>query len=180
MIGTWDDHDYGPNNSGIEHPIKKESQKYGAIAAAQSIEFKGEKMTMQKASQLLKETDESIRKEAFLKITERRMQDVDAFDELFDSLLKKRHEIALNAGFKNFRDYKMEALGRFDYSVQDCYDFHTSVKSVIVPIPEPISKIDLGFTISRCLPIIRSASLVAIWSLPTKPAYLLCILLANT
>jgi alkaline phosphatase D len=28
MIGTWDDHDYGPNNSGIEHPIKKESQKY--------------------------------------------------------------------------------------------------------------------------------------------------------
>lgn len=28
MIGIWDDHDYGPDNSGIENPIKKESQKY--------------------------------------------------------------------------------------------------------------------------------------------------------
>lgn len=28
MIGTWDDHEYGINNSGIENPIKKESQKY--------------------------------------------------------------------------------------------------------------------------------------------------------
>ncbi len=27
MIGTWDDHEYGTNNSGIENPIKKESQK---------------------------------------------------------------------------------------------------------------------------------------------------------
>ncbi len=28
MIGTWDDHEYGTNNSGIENPIKKESQRY--------------------------------------------------------------------------------------------------------------------------------------------------------
>lgn len=28
IIGTWDDHEYGTNNSGIENPIKKESQKY--------------------------------------------------------------------------------------------------------------------------------------------------------
>lgn len=28
MIGTWDDHDFGPNNSGMSNPIKKESQKY--------------------------------------------------------------------------------------------------------------------------------------------------------
>lgn len=27
MIGTWDDHEYGTNNCGIENPIKKESQK---------------------------------------------------------------------------------------------------------------------------------------------------------
>jgi len=27
-IGTWDDHDYGPDNSGIENPMKKDSQKY--------------------------------------------------------------------------------------------------------------------------------------------------------
>lgn len=131
---------YQEKNIPLISAVDEESQKYGAIAAAQSIEFNGEKMTMQKASQLLKETDENIRKEAFLKITERRMQDIDAFDDLFNSLLKKRHEIAVNAGFENFRDYKMEALGRFDYTIQDCYDFHSSIKSVIVPIVKRIQE----------------------------------------
>lgn len=28
IIGTWDDHDFGPNNSGTNHPLKKEAQKY--------------------------------------------------------------------------------------------------------------------------------------------------------
>lgn len=131
---------YQEKNIPLISAVDEESQKYGALAAAQSIEFNGEKMTMQKASQLLKETDEEIRKEAFLKLSDRRLQDVAAFDDLFDSLLKKRHQIALNAGFENFRDYKMEALGRFDYSVQDCYDFHASVKKVIVPIAKKIQE----------------------------------------
>lgn len=131
---------YREQNIPIISEIAEESQKFGSIAAAQTIEYKGEKMTMQKASQLLKETDESIRKEVFIKIADRRREDVDAFNELFNSLLKKRHQVAVNAGFANFRDYMMEALGRFDYSVQDCYDFHTSVKSVIVPIVKKIQQ----------------------------------------
>ncbi len=131
---------YREQNIPIISEIAEESQKFGSIAAAQTIEYKGEKMTMQKASQLLKETDESIRKEVFEKIADRRREDVDAFNELFNSLLKKRHQVAVNAGFDNFRDYMMEALGRFDYSVQDCYDFHTSVKSVIVPIVKKIQQ----------------------------------------
>jgi len=131
---------YREENITLISDVAEESQKYGAIAADQSIEFNGEKMTMQKAAQLLKETDENIRKEAFEKITNRRRQDVDAFNDLFDSLLKKRHAIAVNAGFENFRDYKMEDLGRFDYTVQDCYNFHASVKEVIVPIVKKIQQ----------------------------------------
>ncbi len=131
---------YREQNIPIISEIAEESQKFGSIAAAQTIEYNGEKMTMQKASQLLKETDESIRKEVFVKIADRRREDVDAFNELFNSLLKKRHQVAVNAGFDNFRDYMMQALGRFDYSVQDCYDFHTSVKSVIVPIVKKIQQ----------------------------------------
>lgn len=124
---------YREENIEIISDVAKESQKFGALSAAQSIEHDGETITMQKASSLLKETDEALRKTVFEKIATRRRQDIEAFDELFNTLLAKRHQIAVNAGFKNFRDYKMESMGRFDYSVQDCYDFHTSVKKVIVP-----------------------------------------------
>ena len=129
---------YREENIPIAAEVGEESQKFGAISGAQSIEHNGEKMTMQKASSLLKETDEDLRKIIFDKITNRRREDTNAFNDLFDSLLKKRHQMAINAGFTNFRDYKLEALGRFDYSVNDCYDFHASVKNVIVPIAKKI------------------------------------------
>ena len=125
---------YREENIEIQSKLAEESQKFGSLSAAQSIEHNGEKLTMQQASILLKETDESLRKEVFEKIANRRKEDVDAFDALFDSLLAKRHQIATNAGFENFRDYKMQAMGRFDYNVSDCEDFHQSIKSVIVPI----------------------------------------------
>ncbi len=125
---------YREENVPIQSQIAEESQQYGSLSAAQSIEHNGEKMTMQKASMLLKETDETLRKTVFDKIVSRRAQDYEAFDALFDSLLKKRHQVAVNAGFENFRDYKLEAMGRFDYSVEDCKNFHQSVKTAIVPI----------------------------------------------
>jgi len=131
---------YHKENIQLISEVATESQKFGSLAAAQSIEHDGETLTIQKASSLLKETDEGLRETVFNKISTRRRQDTHSFDELFDTLLKKRHQIAVNAGFKNFRDYKMETLGRFDYSVQDCYDFHSSVKQVIVPIVRKIQQ----------------------------------------
>ncbi|MDG1334361.1 MAG: M3 family oligoendopeptidase [Crocinitomicaceae bacterium] len=136
---------YREENVSINSEIAEESQKFGALTAAQSIEHEGEKLTMQKAALFLKETDESVRKEVFEKISNRRREDVDKLDDLFDVLLKKRHQVAVNAGFENFRDYKMESMGRFDYAVSDCEDFHASVKEVIVPIVRSIkqTKLDL-------------------------------------
>lgn len=124
----------------IQSELAEESQKFGALSAAQSIEHDGEKMTMQKAALFLKETDENLRKEILDKMVVRRAEDIDKFDDLFDSLLQKRHQIAVNAGFDNFRDYKLQSMGRFDYSVQDCRDFHQSVKSAIVPIVKSIQQ----------------------------------------
>ena len=135
---------YKEQNVSIISEVSEEAQKFGALSAKQSIEYKGESLTMQKASTLLKETDEEVRKLVFNKIANRRREDFKVFDELFNSLLQKRHQIALNTGFDNFRDYKMVAMGRFDYSVQDCIDFHTSVKSEIVPLVKKIQQARLN------------------------------------
>ncbi len=43
-----------------------------------------------------------------------------------------------NAGFENYRDYKFKELGRFDYTKEDCYQFHEAVKQHIVPLVEQI------------------------------------------
>ena len=62
---------------------------------------------MQQAAKFLEDPDRKLREEVYRKINERRLQDKDELNELFTSLLKKRHQVALNAGFENYRDYQV-------------------------------------------------------------------------
>lgn len=133
-------------NVPIEAELNELAQKYGAISAAQSIDYLGETMTMQKASQLLKEQDEVVRQTVFDKMVERRRVDTASLDDLYTQLVTKRHALALNAGFQNFRDYKFQALGRFDYSKEDCFDFHHAIKTHIVPLVKEIQAKKLAIT----------------------------------
>ncbi len=52
-------------------------------------------------------------------------------NELFDKLLARRQQVAVNAGFENYRDYKFRELGRFDYGPEDCFRFHEAVREHI-------------------------------------------------
>jgi len=127
-------------NIPLEAEMAEKSQEFSAISGAQSIEHEGKQITMQKAATLLKENDEALRKSIFEKMAERRAKDVDTLDKLFSELIQLRHKIATNAGFDNYRDYKFESLGRFDYTKEDCFEFHKSIKEEIVPLVKKISE----------------------------------------
>jgi oligoendopeptidase F len=116
--------------------METKQQEYGAIAAKMTVEVDGEKMTMQKAAQFLKDTDRSKRQEVYEKMSQRRAADVEKLDVLFDDLIALRQQIAKNSGFDNYRDYMFAAMGRFDYTPEDCADFHTAIEKEIVPIIE--------------------------------------------
>ena len=131
---------YREENVAIEAFLNEKSQEFGAISGAQTIEHEGQQITMQKAAQFLKEQDENLRKQIFDKISNRRRLDVEALDKLYSELIQKRHELAVNAGFENFRDYKFHALGRFDYTKEDCFNFHEAIKTLIVPLVKDIQK----------------------------------------
>jgi oligoendopeptidase F len=124
----------------LESEISEKSQLFGSINGAQTIEYEGEQITMQKASSLLREPNEKLRKEIFEKIVERRKKDTDQLDLLYTELIEKRHQVALNAGFENYRDYKFQSLGRFDYTKEDCFKFHESIEKCILPIVRNIQK----------------------------------------
>ncbi|MGZ4042186.1 MAG: M3 family oligoendopeptidase, partial [Bacteroidia bacterium] len=121
-------------NIPLNTQLQELEQQFGAISGEQSIEYNGEKMTLQKASVYLKDLDRKIREEVYYKIQERRGKDEQALNDLFNKLIGLRHKVAINTGFPNYRDYKHRALGRFDYTVQDCLNFHESVKQHVVPL----------------------------------------------
>jgi len=109
-------------------------QQFGQIAGKMTISVEEKEYTLQQAAKFLESSDRKLREEVYLKIQERRFQDRDTLNHLFDQLVSKRHQIAQNAGFTNYRDYKFKELGRFDYTPQDCYHFHASIREHVVPL----------------------------------------------
>lgn len=121
-------------NIPLERDVQEEQQKFGSISAVQTITYNGEEMTMQKGSLFMKKTDRSIRETVYNLLKARKQEDVQKLNDLYTHLTQLRNKIALNAGFKNYRDYKFAELGRFDYTVQDCFDFHEAIAQEIVPV----------------------------------------------
>ncbi|MGK0277946.1 MAG: oligoendopeptidase F, partial [Litorivivens sp.] len=118
----------------LQSEIAQFSQEYGARIGAMEVEMDGETMTMPKAASELQKTDRSRRQLVWEAIQSVRNEAIEELDELFTKLRDKRHQVATNSAFTNFRDYKFEEMGRFDYSKEDCFDFHDSIARQIKPI----------------------------------------------
>lgn len=120
--------------------LQQKEQHFATIAGAMTINVDGKEITLQQASNYLKNNNRGIREEVYRKIVERRYADNEVLDQLFDELITLRHKVALNAGFPDFRDYMFAALGRFDYTAQDCFDFHKAIAEEIVPLADAIHR----------------------------------------
>ena len=125
-------------NIPLQAELSVMQQQFGVISGAMTIEVDGQEYTMQQAGKFLHSHDRALRESVYRKINERRIVDKDALHNLYSELIAKRHQVAVNAGFDNYRDYKFIELGRFDYTKEDCYNFHDAVKQHIVPLVEKI------------------------------------------
>jgi oligoendopeptidase F len=120
----------------IELYVQEEQTKnnYYKITGSMTVEHNGEELTLQQAGALLNSADRAERAAVYQKMVERRLEDKAALDDLFNALLAIRHQIALNAGFENFRDFKLKQLGRFDYGVKECEQFHDAIEHSLIPL----------------------------------------------
>eukprot|EP00611_Tribonema_gayanum_P028679 TRINITY_DN7452_c0_g1_i3.p1 TRINITY_DN7452_c0_g1~~TRINITY_DN7452_c0_g1_i3.p1 ORF type:complete len:283 (+),score=1.27 TRINITY_DN7452_c0_g1_i3:34-882(+) len=125
-------------NIPLQAELSVMQQQYGAIAGKMTVEVEGQEYTLQQAAKFLESHDRSLREQVYRQIQERRLQDKDAMHDLYSKLIEKRHQVAKNAGFDNYRDYKFVELGRFDYNKEDCYQFHEAVKLHVLPLIEKI------------------------------------------
>ena len=113
-------------------------QQYGAVAGKMTIEQEGQEYTLQQAAKFLESENREIRESVYRKIAERRLLDKDALNDLYSKLIEKRHQIGLNAGFANYRDYKFAEMGRFDYTPASCFQFHEAVSKEVMPLVDSI------------------------------------------
>ena len=115
-------------------------QQFGVISGKMTVEVNGEEFTLQQATKFLENNDRSLRQSVYRKIAARRLQNKEEMNSLFSTLIHKRHQVAVNAGFANYRDYKFAEMGRFDYTKEDCFQFHEAVKQQVMPLVDEIYK----------------------------------------
>jgi oligoendopeptidase F len=126
-------------NISIQSELSVLGQQYGTISGKMTVTVKDQEYTLQQAMKFLENPDRVLREEVYRKVQERRLQDKEPLNNLFTELVKRRDLIARNAGFMNFRDYKFVEMGRFDYTKEDCFRFHDSVKQHVLPLVEIIN-----------------------------------------
>ncbi|MDQ3108326.1 MAG: M3 family oligoendopeptidase [Bacteroidota bacterium] len=129
---------YRENNIPLFTEIDRLKQEYGKISGDMMIEMEGKEITIQQAFNYFKRNDRELRREAFEKVWSRRLAAREIYDKLFDELCVLRQQVADNAGFENFRDYSFAELGRFDYTKEDCFNFHRAVEAEVVPFLETL------------------------------------------
>ena len=110
------------------------------INGAMTVEFEDQEMTFPQMGKYLESNDRSQRQAAWMTMSARRMEDSERLSEIFDELITIRHQMATNAGFESYTQYMFRAMHRFDYTIEDCLEFHDSVESVCMPILKKINE----------------------------------------
>ena len=125
-------------NIALGTELTKLGQRYNEICGAMTVQFDGEERTMQQMGKYLQVNDREVRESAYRAVGERRFQDAEEIDELYDKMIALRHQVAQNAGYDNFRDYTFDSKRRFDYTPADCEAFQTAIEQICVPLMREI------------------------------------------
>lgn len=131
---------FDPRNIPLSTEETKAIQDYQKITGGMSVEFDGSVKTLQQVGAYLERTDRDLREKAWRTVWERRLQDKKPLDDAFDKLFQIRNKIAKNAHCKDYIDYIFLAKRRFDYTPDDCKDFHESIEKLVLPLQREMYK----------------------------------------
>ena len=110
------------------------------INGAMTVMFEGEEKTLPQMRGYMESNEREIRESAWKAVVDRRGIDSERLSEIFDELVTIRHQMAVNAGFGSYTDYMFRAMHRFDYSKEDCMEFHDSIEKVCMPLLHEINE----------------------------------------
>ena len=118
-------------------PLLSEDVKLGAeyakIVGAQTVVWQGEEVTLTQLSPVYLETDRELRQHAWRLAYDRWLADREAINAVWVKLLGVRRQLAANASLPDYRAYRWRQLLRFDYTPDDCKQFHRAIEQVAVP-----------------------------------------------
>lgn len=111
----------------------KLSSKYTKLRASCKIDWRGEEKNLSQMIPYLEAEDRTERIEASKAYYGFMADNMDAFDDIYDEMVKVRTSMAKKLGYENFVELGYKKLGRTDYNKDDVKKFREGVKKYVVP-----------------------------------------------
>ena len=120
-------------NVPLETQVTKLNNEYDKLSGAMMVQFRGKHYTLQQLARFVEEPERATRQAAWEASTNRRLQDREAIEQIFDQLLPLRQTIAGNAALPDYRAYAWKSYKRFDYTPEDCLRLADAIAATCVP-----------------------------------------------
>ena len=117
--------------------LRKETDlrnEYTKLTAGAKIEFDGKSYNLAGLGPFHSHEDRGLRKRSYAARFQWFEENADQFDDLYDKLVKLRHEIATTLGYKNFVELGYLRMGRSDYGPDEVANFRKQIVDHVVPI----------------------------------------------
>ncbi|MGD8455505.1 MAG: M3 family oligoendopeptidase [Anaerolineales bacterium] len=124
---------YREENLPLLSEDKKMDTVYDKIVGDQTVEWEGKDITLIKLHLVQQDQDREKREKSWRLAMERWQQDRQAIDELWVKFMNVRGQIARNAGYDSYRDYRWREMLRLDFTPEDCLRFDESIEKAAVP-----------------------------------------------
>ncbi|MGM9951727.1 MAG: M3 family oligoendopeptidase [Lysinibacillus sp.] len=108
--------------------------EYDKLVASAQIEFDGKTLTLAQLAPYGESTDRAVRKAAREASSNFFAGNAEKFDDLYDQLVKVRHEMAVTLGYKNYVELGYIHMNRIDYDAEMVANFRNQVREYIVPL----------------------------------------------
>lgn len=107
--------------------------EYNKLIGAQTISWEGQELTVPQTAPLLQSPDRASREAVWRLAATRQLADREPINGLWRQFLALRRAMAANAGLPDYRSYAWQLRKRFDYTPDDCLQFHEAIEAAAVP-----------------------------------------------
>ncbi len=124
----------------LEKEEARLGQQYEKLTGAMTVSYQGQERTMQQMARYVDDVNRDTREEAWVLAVGRRLKDRESLTKQYSDLITLRQKIAENAGFDNYRDYAFRRREKFDYTPDDCFQYHQAVEQHVVPLVRSLNE----------------------------------------
>jgi oligoendopeptidase F len=117
---------------------RKLENQYNKVIGAQTVNWEGKDVTVTQLRPVYQNTDRSLREKAWRLVTGRQLADRAAINKLWGQFMGLRKQLASNADYPDYRSFRWQQLLRFDYTPENCAQFHDAIEQAVVHAAERI------------------------------------------